>query len=45
MKKKLVTAFIIAMSISSVAFANVNADDINSVKQEIKSIEENKNAD
>jgi len=45
MKKKLVTAFIIAMSISSVAFANVNADDINSVKQEIKSIEESKNAD
>ena len=39
MRTKLVTA----MSVSSITFANAN--DINSVKQEIKSIEESKNAD
>ena len=43
MRKKLVTVFFIAMSVSSITFASAN--DINSVKQEIKSIEESKNAD
>lgn len=43
MRKKLVTAFFVAMSVSSITFAS--ASDINSVKQEIKSIEESKNAD